>query len=65
MDVVKEIRDSQAGPVLIHLAGDPAEQTNLSDKHPEKVKELKALAERQLAEIEENAIPIGGPPPRR
>jgi arylsulfatase A-like enzyme len=60
MDRVKEIRDSQDGPVLIHLAEDPAEQTNLSDKYPEKVKEMKALAEKQLAEIAENAIPIGG-----
>jgi arylsulfatase len=65
MDHVKEIRGSQEGPVLIHLAEDPAEQTNLSDKHPEKVNQLTALAEKQLAEIEENAIPLGGPPTRR
>jgi arylsulfatase A-like enzyme len=65
MDSVKEIRDSQKGPVLIHLAEDPAEQTNLSDTYPQKVKEMTASAEKQLAEIEANAIPIGGPPPRR
>lgn len=65
VDRVKEIRGSQEGPVLIHLAEDPAEQANLSDTYPEKVKAMKALAEKQLAAIEENAIPIGGPPPRR
>jgi arylsulfatase A-like enzyme len=65
LDRVKEIRDSQEGPVLIHLAEDPAEQTNLSDKYPEKVKEMRALAEKRLAEIEENVIPLGGPPPRQ
>jgi hypothetical protein len=27
------------------------------------VKQVKALAEKQLTEIEEDAIPIGGPPP--
>jgi arylsulfatase len=65
LDHVKEVRDSQKGPVLIHLAEDPAEQTNLSEKHPDKVEELKTLAKKQLADIEENAIPIGGPPPGR
>ncbi len=66
LDKVKEIPGSNKEPVLIHLAKDPAEQTNLSDQRPEKVKEMKALAEKLLTEIEENAISLGGPPnPRK
>ncbi len=66
LDKVKEIPGSNKEPVLIHLTKDPAEQTNLSDQHPDRVKEMKALAEKLLTEIEENAIPLGGPPnPRK
>ena len=65
-DKVKEIEGSDKGPVLVHLTKDPAEQTNLSEQHPEKVKEMKALADKLLTEIEENAISLGGPPnPRK
>ena len=65
-DKVKEIKGSDKGPVLVHLTKDPAEQTNLSEQHPEKVKEMKALADKLLTEIEENAISLGGPPnPRK
>lgn len=63
LDKVKEVRGSDKGPVLINLAEDPAEQTNLRDKYPEKVAKMKALAERQLAEIDGNSMPMGGPPP--
>ena len=66
LDKVKEISDSNKGPVLIDLSSDPAEKTNLGDQHPDKVKEMKELAEKLLAEIEGNAIPLGGPPnPRK
>ena len=66
LDKVKEIPGSQAGPVLIHLSKDPAEQDNLSDRHPEKVKEMKELAQKLLDEIEANAMSLGGPPnPRK
>ena len=61
-DQVKEIQGSNKGPILIDLSKDPAEQENLSARHPDKVKEMKTLARNLLKEIEENAIPLGGPP---
>lgn len=60
-DKVKEIGDSDNGPVLIHLVDDSTEQTNLSDQHPERVNDMKALAERLLTDIEKNSMPLGGP----
>ena len=60
-DQVKEIQGSNKGPILIDLSKDPAEQKNLSARHPDKVKEMKTLAGNLLKEIEENAIPLGGP----
>ena len=61
-DQVKEIQDSNKGPVLIDLSKDPAEQKNLSAQHPDKVKEMKILAGNLLKEIKGNTIPLGGPP---
>ena len=61
-DQVKEIQDSNKGPVLIDLSKDPAEQKNLSAQHPDKVKEMRILAGNLLKEIEGNTIPLGGPP---
>ncbi|MDP7018173.1 MAG: sulfatase-like hydrolase/transferase [Pirellulaceae bacterium] len=61
LDQVKEIAGSGEGPVLINLATDVGEQTNLSDKHPQRVREMKQLALQRLREIEANAIPLGGP----
>jgi hypothetical protein len=61
-DQVKEIQDSNKGPILIDLSKDPAEQKNLSARYPDKVKEMKTLAGNLLKEIEENTIPLGGPP---
>ena len=61
-DQVKEIQGSNKGPILIDLSKDPAEQKNLSARHPDKVKEMKTLAGNLLKEIEENTIPLGGPP---
>ena len=61
-DQVKEIQGSNKGPILIDLSKDPAEQKNLSAQHPDKVKKMKTLAGNLLKEIEENAIPLGGPP---
>lgn len=60
-DQVKEIQDSNKGPILIDLSKDPAEQENLSARYPDKVKEMKTLAGNLLKEIEENTIPLGGP----
>ena len=61
LDEIKELPDSKEGPVLIHLADDHAEQTNLSGKHPDRVRAMMTEAARQLAEIESNAITLGGP----
>jgi arylsulfatase len=61
-DQVKEIQGSNKGPILIDLSRDPAEQNNLSTQHPDKVQEMKTLAGNLLKEIEENTIPLGGPP---
>ncbi len=54
-----------SGKVLFNLADDPAERTNLSDKHPEKVKAMLKLAKKQIVDIEKNSIPLGGPASRR
>lgn len=59
---VKDIEDSDKGPVLIHLNEQPGELGNLCEKHPEKVQEMKTLADQLLADIEANGIPMGGPP---
>ena len=66
LDKVKEIPGSNKGPVLVHLAKDPTEQTNLSEQHPDKVKEMRELALKLLEEIEKNALSLGGSPnPRK
>jgi hypothetical protein len=46
------------GPVLFNLADDVGELKDLSAKFPEKVEELRALAEQRLAEITRNVIPL-------
>ena len=61
LDKVKEIPGTNKGPVLIDLSKDPAEEKDLASEHPEKVKDMKALAEKLLSEIEENSISLGGP----
>ena len=61
LDKVKEIPGTNKGPVLIDLSKDPTEEKNLASEHPEKVKDMKALAEKLLSEIEKNSISIGGP----
>jgi arylsulfatase A len=48
-----------SGPALFNLADDIEEQTDLSDKYPDRVKAMKELAERKLAEINTNVIPLG------
>ena len=61
VDVVKEIPDSEHGPVLFQLAKDPAEQHNLSADHPERVATMLKEASKQLADIQSNSIQLGGP----
>ena len=46
------------GPVLFNLADEPSEVTDLSAKYPEKVKEMQALAEKRLADILGNVVPL-------
>lgn len=62
LDQIKELPDSQTGPVLINLATDPAEQTNLSEKYPDRVASMMTDAAKQLSEIEASSITMGGPP---
>jgi arylsulfatase len=47
------------GPVLFNLADDIHETTDVSAKHPERVKAMEALAKKRLGEIEANIIPLG------
>jgi hypothetical protein len=44
--------------VLFNLADENDELTDLSAKFPQKVKELQDLAEKRLAEINSNIIPL-------
>ena len=46
-------------PALFNLADDVAEQTDLSEKYPERIKAMKVLADKRLAEINANSIPLG------
>ena len=61
-DQVKGVRGSNEGAVLFDLSTDIAEEKNLSEKHPEKVKEMLELARTRLAEIEANHLTLGGNP---
>jgi len=55
-----QLKDKKGkGPVLFNLANDIAETTDLSAKHPERVKAMEALAKKRLAEINSNIIPLG------
>ena len=46
-------------PLLYNLKDDPGETIDLSDKYPDKVKEMKALADKRMAEIKSgNILPI-------
>ena len=51
--------NSAKATALFHLKEDPAEEHDLSDKHPEKVKQMRTLAEKRLADISRNMIPLG------
>ena len=62
LDRVKGVPGANTGPALFNLAEDPGEKKNLSEQHPGRIKEMKELAVKQLEEIEENAMPMGGRP---
>jgi len=57
--------DTGSGLVLINLANDDEELTDLSRKYPEKVQEMQALAKKRLAHIKANTLPLGGQPVRK
>ncbi len=53
------LKDKTEGTVLFNLSKENEELTNLSSKFPEKVIEMKKLAEKRLQEIHSNTIPFG------
>ncbi|MEK6237443.1 MAG: sulfatase-like hydrolase/transferase, partial [Planctomycetales bacterium] len=46
-------------PVLFNLSKDLAETKNLAAEHPEKVREMRELAEKRLADVNRDVIPLG------
>ena len=62
VDVMKSIPATNKGPALFQLSEDPAEENNLAEKYPEKVKTMMASLQKQLIEIEANRIELGGRP---
>ncbi len=60
VDGVKGVPGSDKGPALFNLADDPGERTNLVDMHPKMVAAMKAQMKKQLSDLEENNMPIGG-----
>ena len=62
VDKVKEVSASQKGPALFDLADDLTESKNVAVDHPEKVQEMLALARKQIADIEDHSIDLGGRP---
>ncbi len=62
VDAMKMIPETNKGPALFQLSKDPAEEHNLANKYPEKVKAMMATLERKLTEIEANRIQLGGRP---
>jgi arylsulfatase A len=55
--------DTGSGLVLINLANDDEELTDLSRKFPEKVQEMQVLAKKRLANIKAHTLPLGGQKP--
>lgn len=55
----KNVPGTDKGPALFNLKDDPRESVNLSDRHPEKVKELMVLAKTRLEDIQQNYTRIG------
>ena len=59
-DLVKEVKGSKEGPVLIDLSIDISERKNLSKSHPDRVKAMLKLARKRLEDIKEKKISLGG-----
>ncbi len=62
---VEGIANGDGRPALFHLKSDPAEETNVAERHPERVEAMQRIAEELVADIEANTIPLGGPPANR
>ena len=60
-DETKEHPESKVGPVLFNVEIDPAEKTNVADQHPKRVALMLSDAKKQLAEIKQSSIALGGP----
>ena len=60
-DRIKELDDSEKGPVLIDLTEDPGEKNNLAAQFPGKVVQMKNEAIGLLEQMNKNTISIGGP----
>lgn len=54
-----QLKGAGKGAVLFNLADEADEQTDLSAKHPERVKAMGELAKKRLAEISNRIIPLG------
>ena len=59
-DPVKGVDGTNSGLALFNLKDDPAEEMNLSEKHPEKLEKMKSVALELVEDIESNGIPLGG-----
>lgn len=57
---VEEVPGSDKGPVLYHLKKDPTESVNVAGEHPERVRAMRELSEKLVAEIEAKSMPLGG-----
>ena len=58
---VDGIAGSAAGPVLINLQDDPAEERNVAAEHAERVRTMRTLAEKLAADVAAHSIPLGQP----
>ncbi|OVE74193.1 hypothetical protein BVX94_01205, partial [bacterium B17] len=52
----KGVAKIKNGPALINLREDPGERKDVSAEHPEKVKEMLALAKERLQDIHDNYV---------
>ena len=53
-----KLKGGGSAPALFHLATDIEELHDVSAEHPEKVREMTALAEQRLADIRKGIIPL-------
>ncbi len=58
-----KLKGSGKGPALFHLKEDIGETTDLSEKFPDRVREMQALAKKRLSDIRSTVIPLAKHPP--